>query len=123
MLKDEVFIGYFASFGRKPFVDFFHGVMGMAIVDRHPIDGGELVFLGASGEPMIELVASARNKGTAYTGFSIGFNVESLEETTALLEQKGYPLLRGPISPNPSVTFSFFAGPGNIEIEILEYKK
>ncbi|MDR3165918.1 MAG: VOC family protein [Synergistaceae bacterium] len=106
-----------------PFVDFFHGIMKMPIAERYKIDDGEIVFLGSAGEPMIELVASPRGKDMTYTGFSIGFDVPSLKETTALLEGKGYLRIKGPISPNPAVVFSFFSGPGGIEIEILEYKK
>jgi catechol 2,3-dioxygenase-like lactoylglutathione lyase family enzyme len=105
------------------FVDFFHGIMEMPVAERRKIEDGELVFLGSAGEPMIELVATPRGRDMTYTGFSIGFDVPSLEETTALLEEKGYPRIRGPISPNPSVMFSFFSGPGGIEIEILEYRK
>jgi lactoylglutathione lyase len=104
----------------EPFVDFFHGVMKMPVASRRKIDDGELVFLGNAGEPMIELVASSHGKDMTYAGFSIGFDVSSLEETTALLEEKGYHRILGPISPNPAVSFSFFSGPGGIEIEIME---
>ncbi|MDR1019975.1 MAG: VOC family protein [Synergistaceae bacterium] len=94
----------------------------MPVASRRKTDDGEIVFLGNAGEPMIELVASPRYVDAAYAGFSIGFDVPSLEETTALLEGNGYPRVKGPVSPNPAVVFSLFSGPGGIEIEILEHR-
>lgn len=103
-------------------VKFFHGLMGMPIVGRRPAGDGELVFFGREGEPQIELVVSPKHAGTAYGGFSIGFDVDSLDEATKTMEKNGYKLLRGPISPGPAVSFSFFQGPGGVEIELIEHK-
>lgn len=104
------------------YVKLFHDLMGMPIFDRRPTQDGELVFLGKEGEPQIELVASPKFADAVCNGFSIGFDVDSLVDSTELMEKNGYKLLRGPISPNPAVSFSFFQGPGGVEIELIEYK-
>ncbi len=100
---------------------FYRDLLGMNILQRIHSGGREIVFLGEAGQPSIELIA-AGNEAPKKSGFSLGFRVESLEEATRMMENAGYPLLRGPISPNPNLRFSFFHDPDAIEIQVLEYK-
>ncbi|MDR2176766.1 MAG: hypothetical protein LBP20_01845 [Treponema sp.] len=58
-----------------------------------------------------------------YSGFSPGFQAESLKDASAKPEQAGYPLVRGPVSPDPAVSFSFFHDPDGIEIQALERRQ
>jgi lactoylglutathione lyase len=98
---------------------FYQGVLGQAVVRRAPGDHGP-VFLGEAGKPTIELIGGP--DGPAYSGFSLGFTVDSLEAATKKMEAAGYPRVRGPISPNPQVIFSFFKDPDGVEIQLLESK-
>lgn len=100
---------------------FYRDVIGLEVLRRHPTADGELAFLGERGNVTLELIASPRNQENTYTGFSLGFAVDSLEEATALMEKNGFSLLRGPIAPAPGVQFSFFKGPDNEEIELIAY--
>jgi lactoylglutathione lyase len=99
---------------------FYQGILGQAIVRRAPGAHGP-VFLGEADKPTIELIGGTEQP--AFSGFSIGFTVDSLDEATKKLEAAGYPKIRGPISPNPQVVFSFFKDPDGIEIQLLESKR
>jgi lactoylglutathione lyase len=97
-------------------------LLGLKLVRRSPSGDGELAFLGEQGQPNIELVCHPGEAKQAYSGFTLGFRVESLKDGTAKMEQAGYPLVRGPISPGPAVSFSFFRDPDGIEIQLLEQR-
>ena len=101
---------------------FYQGLLGLGLVRRGPSGNGELAFLGEAGQPNIELICRPGEDLPACSGFSLGFRVESLDAGTALLEQAGYPLVRGPVSPNPAVRFSFFRDPDGIEIQLVEQR-
>ena len=100
-------------------LSFYNGVLGLAIVRRIPGPTGP-VFLGIEGEPLVELIGGQEKP--VFSGFSVGFGVDSLDEATKKMEDAGYKKLRGPISPNPSVKFSFFPDPDGAEIQLVEYK-
>lgn len=100
-------------------IGFYNGLLGLEVLRRTKTNDGELAFLGVEGQPNLELVFSPRNVGDM-AGFSIGIEVESLEEATQMMEENGYPLKSGPISPAPGVTFSFFTGPDGEEIELIQ---
>jgi lactoylglutathione lyase len=101
---------------------FYQGLLGLNLVRRSPSGDGELAFLGEAGQPNIELICHPGEAKPVYSGFTLGFRVESLQEGTAKLEQAGYPLVRGPVSPGPAVSFSFFHDPDGIEIQLVEQR-
>jgi lactoylglutathione lyase len=100
-------------------IAFFSNVLGLSVVRRMQGEHGP-VFLGENGKPNIELIGG--NTDAAYSGFSLGFAVDSLEQATLDIEAAGCQKIRGPISPNPNVSFSFFRGPDGIELELIESK-
>jgi lactoylglutathione lyase len=99
---------------------FYQGVLALPVVRRSPGDRGP-VFLGEADKPTIELIAGT--EAPAFAGFSIGFTVDSLEEATKKLEAAGHPRIRGPLSPNPQVSFSFFHDPDGVEIQLVAYNR
>jgi lactoylglutathione lyase len=98
-------------------LEFYHGVLGLPITRRIP---NGPVFLGEEGEPQVELIGGQEKP--AFSGFAVGFTVDNLEEATKKMEDAGYKKLRGPISPSPTTTFSFFHDPDGVEIQLVEYK-
>ncbi|MCL2834331.1 MAG: VOC family protein [Treponema sp.] len=101
---------------------FYHNVLELPIVRRNPGPNGP-VFLGKDGEPLVELIGG--NEKPVFSGFSVGFAVESLEKATKKMEDAGYKKLRGPITPNPqnpSLKFSYFPDPDGVEIQLMESK-
>jgi len=104
-------------------LQFYNGILGLEILKRHPIEGGELAFVGVNGQPTIEFIGNPGNAGNTYNGFSIGIAVESLEDAVALLERHGHPVIRGPISPDPSTVFSYIKDSDGIEVQLIEHKE
>jgi len=81
----------------------------------------ELAFLG-SGETQVELIYD-RSKELDYQNstISLGFQTESLEVLIDDLNQKGIPVLAGPIQPNPSLRFFYILDPNGIKIQFIEF--
>jgi lactoylglutathione lyase len=105
-------------------LSFYHELLGLDIVRRKPYNDGELAFLGIAGQPNIELIYAPDFAGqTSYSGFSVGIEVDSLEAATERMKQAGFPRIRGPVSPSPGVSFSFFHDPNGVEIELIERKR
>lgn len=101
---------------------FYHDLLGLPVLRRQTIEnGGELAFLGEVGKAEIEIIGSPEHEGRSYSGFTIGIETESLEKATEKLEQAGYPVVRGPISPAPSVQFSYFNDPHGVEVQLVQH--
>jgi lactoylglutathione lyase len=97
---------------------FYHELLGLPIVRRFPAGAFDIAFVG-EGAAQIELIPSGK-PDAGYNGFSIGFTVDSLEESSKKLEAAGYAKVQGPVSPNPHVIFSFFHDPDGVEVELVE---
>ena len=101
---------------------FYHELLGLPVLRLQSIGNGtELAFLGEEGKAEIEIIGGPEHQGRTYSGFTLGIETESLEKATEKLEKAGYPLLRGPISPGPSVRFSYFNDPHGVEIQLIEH--
>jgi len=101
-------------------LSFYRDLLELPVTRRAPGPNGP-VFLGAEGEAQVELIGGCQNP--VFAGFSNGFAVDSLEEAAKKMEDAGYKKLRGPISPNPSMRFSYFPDPDGAEIQLMEYIK
>ena len=102
-------------------LEFYHNALGLGIVERRFVDsGGEMAMVGEEGQPTIELLFDPVYAQNSYTGFSIGIEVESLDEAVAHLESYGCFVVRGPYSPTPDVRFSFVRDPNDIAVELIE---
>lgn len=102
-------------------MEFYQGVLGLKLNNRYMAGPGmELAFLG-EGNTQIELVCAenteCQNPGK---GISLGFQVESVEDTLSVLEMKGIPVSRGIIQPNPHIRFFFVKDPDGYEIQFVE---
>lgn len=100
---------------------FYHEIIGLKIAERFKSVGEtEIAMLGELEGPKVELIC---NKGhlVQCTDLSIGFEVDSLEKAMELMRENNIPILRGPISPNPSVTFFFIKDPNGVEVQIVQH--
>ncbi len=102
-------------------LSFYRDVLGLNVLRRMSPGNLDIAFLGEPGQAAIELIGDG--EVPPHSGFSIGFRVESLDEAARRLESAGYPLLRGPLSPDPSVRFSFFRDPDGTEIQLAEFTR
>lgn len=84
-----------------------------------PAPGLEIAFLG-DGEAQLELIQNDNFPEGLYRGLSLGFDVESVDEKKAELEEKGYET--SPVeSPNPHVKFFFTKDPDGVSIQFAEH--
>lgn len=103
---------------------FYTGLIGMKVFRRFRSgDDVEIAMLGEENSTKIELIdeknydVKPQNKG-----FSIGFEVDSLNAAMEYVKNNGIEIKSGPISPNPSIRFFFIQDPNGIEIQIVENK-
>ena len=103
---------------------FYHDLLGLSISTRFSAgDDVEIAMLGQSDQPKIELMCNKRTNVTnGGTGVSIGFEVDSLDETLAYLQVNHIPVKRGPISPSPRMTFVFVDDPDGFEVQLVQNK-
>ncbi len=102
-------------------LSFYNEVVGLPINRR--IQAGpatEIAFLG-EGETQIELVCDGGHEVPGNVeGISLGFQVKSVDEMMAFVEEKGIKVKGGPVQPNPHVRFFFVKDPNGITIQFVE---
>lgn len=108
----------------KESLAFYHEVLKLPISSKHSGNGMEMVMLGVEGQPKVELLCNGTTQNTQkQAGVSIGIAVDSLETVMENLNSFSIPILRGPISPNPSVRFIFINDPDGYEVQLVEMKE
>lgn len=103
---------------------FYHEVLKLPISSRHRGGGVEMVMLGEEGQPKVELLSNGNGQSVqGQSGITVGIAVDSLEDAMEYLNKLGIPVLRGPISPNPSTRFIFINDPDGYEVQLVEMKE
>lgn len=98
---------------------FYNEILEMPIVKRQPIGNGkELVFLGVEGEPNLELIPV--EEAPDYSGFSIGFSVDSMAFIKERLRQNNFDV-EPDEEPGEGPQICFFDGPNGEKIELIEW--
>lgn len=103
---------------------FYTEIIGLELVKRFSAGPDtEIAFLG-KGQTQIELI-DVKDKNTVEVGTDIswGFEVDSLDATLSLIQEKGYDRLSDTIQPNPSVKFFYLLDPNGFKIQIVEHIK
>nr|WP_320025747.1 VOC family protein [uncultured Acetobacterium sp.] len=105
-------------------IQFYTDVVGLTVDSRRPTGPGmELAFLG-DGETKLELVCNqAVSEFGIGDSISLGFEVDSVDETLVALKTKGIALHSGPFQPAPHVKFFFITDPNGLKVQFLEYIK
>lgn len=103
---------------------FYEEIVGLAVVNRFPAGPNmEIVFLG-QGETLVELIHDSSNEDISIgSDISIGFGVDSLDETMAFVKEKGIEIFSGPFQPNPNTRFFFVLDPNGLRVQFIEQKK
>ena len=102
-------------------VRFYREIVGLEIIRQFAAGPGrEIVFLG-SGDTEVELISGATdNDSNTGKGISMGFDAASLEDTIALLREKGYTTVGNITSPNPSTSFFFAQDPDGYTVQFVK---
>lgn len=102
---------------------FYEEIVGLPVVNRFPARPNmEIVFLG-HGETLVELIHDSTNNDVSIgSDISIGFGVDSLDETIAFVKEKGIDIHSGPFQPNPNTRFFFVLDPNGLKVQFIEQK-
>ena len=101
---------------------FYQEIAGLTIQRRFPAGPElEIAFL-ADGETEVELICGgAPHDGAALgQGVSLGFVSPSLEDTMALLREKGYETDGVIERPNPRVSYFFALDPDGYRVQFVQ---
>ena len=92
----------------KESLHFYQEIVGLTL--NQTFQAGpdiEISFLG-EGETRIELICDKSKKDVNVgQDISLGFEVNSLEDHMAFVQDKGINILNGPVQPNPHIKFFF----------------
>ena len=102
---------------------FYEEIVGLPIVNRFPAGPNmEIVFLG-DGETLLELIHDSANTDISIgSDISIGFGVNSLDETMELIKEEGINIHSGPFEPNQSTRFFFVLDPNGLRVQFIEQR-
>lgn len=103
-------------------LDFYQNFLKLPLMARYPAGPGmELAFLG-NGDTQVELVA---NEGVKLEnigkGISMGFEVDSMEETQKAVKEKNICVLREMFQPNDHIRFFFVKDPSGYSVQLVEH--
>ena len=102
-------------------IRFYEDIVGLPLQRRFPSrPGTEIAFLG-EGETEIELISGREEDKASCDCFFLGFEAVSLEDTIALLRDKGYETDGQIISPAPDVKFFFAKDPDGYTIQFATH--
>ena len=102
-------------------LNFYQDIVGLNIVNRFNAGPGkEIAFLG-DGEAKIELICTESLSEVSYgEHISLGFEVNSVDETMAIVKEKGIDIHSGPFQPNPHTKFFYVLDPNGLKIQFVE---
>ena len=102
---------------------FYEEIVGLPVVNRFQAGPNmEIVFLGQS-ETLVELIRDSTNNDISIgSDISIGFAVDSLDETMEFVKEKGIDIHSGPFQPNPNTRFFFILDPNGLRVQFIEQK-
>lgn len=99
-------------------LEFYTEIFKLEVVSKIEGDGIKMAMLGKENEPQIELLEVANIEPSST--MSVGLEVESLDDTIEYLIENHIEIIRGPISPMPSIKFLFINDPNGYEIQLVE---
>lgn len=107
-------------------VHFYGDIIGLECERRYTDDDGvETAFMVQPGmrpmvdQPMIKLVCGMPNIPTTQSGQLFGFTVDALDDVVVQLNAGGYPLVKGPYSPDPTCTIYEYRGPDGERVGVM----
>ena len=106
-------------------VKFYKEVIKLNEVMRFsPQKGINIVFLKDEDNGKIELIEYEQKKEVVISGsvpiVSIGFAVDSLDDSMKMLREKNIEIIRGPIQTPGGQQFLFIKDPNGVEIELIQ---
>ena len=100
---------------------FYQEIVGLTIDRRFQGGPGvEITFL-RNGATKVELICNKEIKEISIgQNISLGFEVDSVDEIMAFVEERGSAIHSGPFQPNPNVKFFYVLDPNGLKIQFVE---
>lgn len=102
---------------------FYNQVLGLPIERKFESRGKQIAMLSMDGQAKLELIQGSEQVVKPECGISLGFEVESLDEAMIYLKTQGIEVARGPITPNPHLSFFYILDPDGFEVQLAEHNK
>lgn len=100
---------------------FYEEIIGLSVSRRFEAGPGMEISFLTDGEVEIELIHDRNHKViNNIEGISLGFKVQSIDEMTKYIKEKGLEIESGPIQPNPHTRFFFVKDPNGVSIQFVE---
>jgi len=102
-------------------ISFYKDILGLSVNRRFKSgETSEICFLG-EGDTQVELIYSQGMKESKHTlDISLGFVVDSLEDSIAMLVENEIEIFQGPFSPNEHIKYIFILDPNGVKIQLAE---
>lgn len=102
-------------------LEFYTEIVGLEVNRRFKAGPEvEIAFLG-DGETQVELICSGATKEVSIgEDISLGFQVDSVDETMTIIKQKGTAIHSGPFQPNPHIKYFYVTDPNGLKIQFVE---
>ena len=104
-------------------LEFYQEITGLEVRRRHnPVPHMELVFLGSDEtNTQVELIRNSEEPAPEQgKDLSLGFTVDSIEETMGMLKSRNIMEIDGPYQPGPGIKFIFIKDPDGVKIQLVE---
>lgn len=105
----------------KTSLTFYHDLLGLPINSLEENEVIKMAMLGKKEQVKIELLEDPAHVA-ATNGISLGIQVSSLSQSMTYLKKKNIEILRGPITPNPNISFFFISDPDGYQVQLVESK-
>ena len=100
---------------------FYNEIIGLSVCRRFKAGPGvEIVFLG-EGETKLELIQNEQLSDVNFgRDISLGFEVDSLDDTMSFVKEKGINIISGPFQPNPHTKFFYVLDPDGLKVQFVQ---
>ena len=106
-------------------IEFYEGMAGLKVSRRFkPAAVMELAFLSdGKNQTQVELISNAAAPAAAVgEDYSIGFDVDSVEDMMARAKEKEIPVVSEVLSPVPGTTFFYVLDPDGRRVQFVEIR-
>lgn len=104
-------------------IEFYRDTVGLELQRRYfPVPAVEVAFLGTKDTPtLVELISFESEPEPKHSSsVSLGFSVESLEDTIAHLKHRGITDFDGPVEPAPGIRFIHITDPDGVRVQFVQ---
>lgn len=100
---------------------FYENIVGLKVEQKIEMGKNNNIYFLSDGHTKLEIIYNEENKKVDYCeSISLGFKVDSLEDTMDMVKKEGIEIHSGPFSPSPTTKFFFVLDPNGLKIQFVE---